>query len=129
MERLPHQRQAGDFLAVDLGFRAARALSDRFAAQVVGYATEGRRSSIALRLPSRRELFSISIDRSKSAVAAASSARERLALTLQSTEENRRQNHRLRTSLSEVRASLEAGRLESRSIREGLVPGSAQGES
>jgi hypothetical protein len=128
VERLPRQRQAGDFLPMDLGLRAARALSDRFGAQVLDYASEGRRSSITLRLPSRRELLSLSIERSKSAVAAALSARERLAVTVQSTEENRRRNHRLRTSLSEVRASLEAARLESRSIREGLLPGSAHGE-
>lgn len=129
MELTPRPRQAADFLPVDLGVRAARALSDRYGAQVLNYGSDGRRCSLTLRIPSRRELFYQSIERSRSAVAEAMSNRERIAGTMQKTEENRRRNHRLRTSLSEVRASLEAARMESRRIREGFPAGSTRGAS
>jgi hypothetical protein len=69
------------------------------------------------------------MERSSAAMAAAISAREKIAATLERTEENRRRNHRLRSSLSEVRASLETARIESRRIREGLPTCSAHGET
>lgn len=128
MDRLPRHRQAADFVPMDLGVRAARALGDRFGAKVLDYANDGRRASITLRMPSRRELYSRSMERSRAAMAAAMHVRERTADTLERTEQNRRRNHRLRTSSSEVRASLEAARLESRRIRENLPTGPGPGE-
>jgi len=122
MQHYSRSRRAGEFAPADLGVRAAKAICDRFGAQVTDYAADGRRSSITLRMPSRRELFHRSIQRSEAVLSEAEMVRRRTADVLMKNEANRRVNSMLRRSVSDVIQTARQTRLESRSI----VGGSSQ---
>ncbi|HVL52015.1 MAG TPA: hypothetical protein VM754_11000 [Actinomycetota bacterium] len=122
MPDFSRSRQPGEFAAADLGVRAAKAICDRFGAQVTDYSAHGRRSSITLRMPSRRELFHRSIQRSEAVLSEAEMVRRRTADVLMKNEANRRVNSMLRRSVSDVIQTARQTRLESRSI----VAGSSQ---
>lgn len=117
---LPVVRRSTDFVAMDLGVRAAKAMCDRFGAQVVEYSAEGARGSITLRIPSRRERFALSAARYEAALSGAAEVRQRTSDVLERAEHHRRTNRALRSSLAEHRRALSAARVESRRIIEAL---------
>ena len=117
---LPVVRRPKDFVAMDLGVRAAKAICDRFGAQVVDYSAEGAKGSITLRIPSRRERFAMSADRYQAALTGAAEVRQRTSDVLEKAEQHRRTNRALRRSLAEQRRALSAARVESRRIIEAL---------
>lgn len=123
-EPLPH-RHKSEFAAMDLGIRAAKAICDRFGAQVTDYAAQGQQASVTLRIPSRREIFHRSIEKSKVAMEEAERAKRRSQEAVARIEENRRANQALRSSLSDMSRRLWATRLESRSILTSPEAGSA----
>lgn len=116
MDPLSSPRRPSEFLAMDLGIKAAKVLCDRFGAQIVDYSSENSRGSITLRLPSRRERFAASRERYLVAVSGASEIRKQNAELLASAEDNRAKNRALRTSLAEHRRSMQAARRESQTI-------------
>lgn len=126
MEPMPAPRRPADFLAMDLGVKTAKALCDRFGAQVVDYTAEGSKGSITLRLPSRRERFAASLERYQAARDGIAEVRRHTAEVMESAERHRRTNRALRISLSELRQSLQAARLESRRIVDGLPASPAE---
>lgn len=101
---------------MDLGVRAAKAICDRFGAQIVDYSAEGTKGSITLRVPSRRDRFSMSAERYQAARAGATAVRERSVEVLERAEKFRQTNRALRVSLAEHRQSLTFARMESRRI-------------
>lgn len=113
-------RHPGDFIAMDLGIRAAKAICDRFGAQVVDYTAEGNKGSITLRIPSRRERFAISAARYQTALSGAAEARARTLEVLERAEHHRLTNRALRSALAEQRRALGAARTESRRIVDAL---------
>lgn len=117
---LPIIRQSKDFVAMDLGVRAAKAICDRFGAQVVDYSAEGPKGSITLRIPSRRERFAISTERYQAALTGSAEVRQRTSDVLEKAEHHRLTNRALRRSLAEHRRALSAARVESRRIIEAL---------
>jgi hypothetical protein len=111
---------------MDLGIRAAKAICDRFGAQVVDYSAEGARGSITLHIPSRRERFSMSAARYEAALSAAAEVRQRTSDVMERAEHHRRTNRALRSSLAEHRRALSAARGESRRIIEALPARTAE---
>lgn len=109
-------RGSKDFVPADLGVRATRALCDRFGAQVTEYSADGTRSSVTVRLPSRRELLQRSMARARITVAAATAARRRAAANLEASELARTSNLALREALTETRSALTETRGESKRI-------------
>ncbi len=116
MERGAAPRSPQDFAPMDLGVRAARAICDRFGAQVVDYTAEGARGSITLRVPSRKERFYMSAEKYQAALSGAAAVREQTAEVLERAESYRQANQALRASLAEHRQSLMSARMESRRI-------------
>ncbi len=116
MDNFSSPRRRSDFVAMDLGIKAAKVLCDRFGAQIVDYSSDNSKGSITLRLPSRRERFAASRERYEVAVTGASEIRRQNAELLASAEENRVKNRALRTSLAELRRSMHAARRESQTI-------------
>lgn len=117
---LPVDRQSTDFIAMDLGVRAAKAICDRFGAQVVEYSAEGAKGSITLRIPSRRERFAVSAAKYQAAMSGAAEVRQRTSDALEKAEHHRRSNRALRSSLAEHRRALSEARVESRRLIEAL---------
>lgn len=111
---------------MDLGIRAAKAICDRFGAQVLDYSTEGARGSITLRIPSRRERFAMSAARYEAALTGAAEVRQRTSDVLERAEHHRRTNRALRRSLAEHRRALSAARVDSRRIIEALPARTAE---
>jgi hypothetical protein len=122
----PVARRSSDFVAMDLGIRAAKAICDRFGAQVVDYSAEGARGSITLHIPSRRERFAMSAARYEAALSAASQVLQRTSDVMERAEHHRSTNRALRTSLAEHRRALSAARAESRRIIEALPDRTAE---
>ena len=116
MDRVPTQRPSGDFVSMDVGVRAAKAICDRFGAQVVDYTAQGSRGSVTLRIPSRRERFAMSMERYQAALVGAAEVRQQTARALEIAEQRRQTNRALRSSLAELRQSLQAARMESLNI-------------
>lgn len=123
---LPVARRSTDFVAMDLGVRAAKAICDRFGAQVVDYTAEGTKGSITLRIPSRRERFAMSAARYQAALSGAAEVRRKTSDVLAKAEHHRRTNRALRSSLAEHRRALSAARVESRRIIEALPARTAE---
>jgi hypothetical protein len=123
---LPVVRHSTDFVAMDLGVRAAKAICDRFGAQVVDYSAEGAKGSITLRIPSRRERFTMSAARYQAALSGAAEVLQRTSDVLERAEHHRRANRALRSSLAEHRRALNEARLESRRIIEALPARAAE---
>ncbi|HEX2150223.1 MAG TPA: hypothetical protein VHI31_08655 [Actinomycetota bacterium] len=119
MDRVPAVRRSSEFIGMDLGVHAAKAICDRFGGQVMGYSAEGTKGSITIRIPSRRERFAASAARYQAARAGAVAVRQRTAEILDRTEQNGRRNRALRNSLAKRREALRAARMESRQILNG----------
>lgn len=119
-------RRSTDFVSMDLGVRAAKAICDRFGAQVVDYSAEGAKGSITLRIPSRRERFAMSAARYEAALTGAAEVRQKTSDVLQKAEHHRRTNRALRISLAEHRRALSAARVESRKIIEAFPARTAE---
>jgi hypothetical protein len=109
---------------MDFGVRAAKAVCDRFGAQVVDYTVSGSKGSLTLRIPSRRERFAMSMERYQTALVGAAEVRQQTARALEIAEQHRQTNRALRSSLAELRQSLQAARMESLNIVRGTsLPG------
>jgi DNA-binding XRE family transcriptional regulator len=127
VERTPAPRRSAEFVPLDFGVRAAKAVCDRFGAQVVDYTASGLKGSITLRIPSRRERFAMSMERYQAALAGAAEVRRQTVRALEVAEQRRQANRALRRSLAELRQSLQEARMESLSIV-GSIP-SARGKN
>jgi hypothetical protein len=123
MDRVPAQRRSSDFVSMDIGVRAAKAVCDRFGAEVVDYTAQGSKGSITLRIPSRRERFAMSMERYQAALVGAAEVRQQTARALEIAEQRRQTNRALRSSLAELRRSLQEARIESLEIVRGSSGG------
>ena len=119
MDRVPAVRHSSEFIGMDLGIRAAKAICDRFGGQVLEYSAEGTRGSITLRIPSRRERFAASAARYQAAHTSAAAVAQRTEDLLERARQNSRRNRTLRNSMAERREALRVARMESRRIVNG----------
>ena len=119
MDRVPAVRRSSEFLGMDLGVRAAKAICDRFGGQVLEYSAEGTKGSIKLRIPSRRERFAASATRCQAALTTADAVAQRTEDLLERARRNAQRNRALRNSMAERREALRAARMESRRIVNG----------
>lgn len=122
----PRQRNSSDFANPDLSVRVASAISQRFGGLVTSYSTDGLRSAITMTIPSRRELFQQSIKRTGAALETAAALRVQTSRILDTTGAQRRRNHELRRSLTELRHAMHKASLEARQLTGTEVPGPAR---
>jgi hypothetical protein len=121
MDRVPAQRRSSDFVSMDIGVLAAKAVCDRFGAEVVDYSAQGSKGWISLRVPSRRERFAMSMERYQAALLGAARVRQETTRALETAQQSRQRNRALRNSLAELRQSLQTARMESVTLVRGAT--------